>query len=77
MGSSLQELHVFWADSFDRIAPHLKARDVSFAAISLAPLPKHHAYARRLGWSFPWVSAGANDFNYDFAVSFTREQLER
>jgi predicted dithiol-disulfide oxidoreductase (DUF899 family) len=67
----------FWADSFDRMVPHLKARDVSFAAISRAPLPKLQAYARRLGWSFPWVSAGANDFNYDFAVSFTREQVER
>ncbi|HTU61003.1 MAG TPA: DUF899 family protein, partial [Polyangiales bacterium] len=67
----------FWADSFDRIVPHLKARDVSFTGISRAPVPKLQAYARRLGWSFPWVSAGASDFNYDFAVSFTPEQIER
>jgi predicted dithiol-disulfide oxidoreductase (DUF899 family) len=67
----------FWADSFDRMVPHLKARDVSFAAVSRAPLPKLQAYARRLGWTFPWVSAAASDFNYDFAVSFTPEQVER
>jgi len=67
----------FWADSFDRMVPHLAARDVSFAAVSRAPLAKLQAYARRLGWSFPWVSAGASDFNYDFAVSFTPEQIAR
>ena len=67
----------FWADSFDRMVPHLQARDVSFAAVSRAPLSKLQAYAQRLGWSFRWVSAGASDFNYDFAVSFTREQIER
>jgi predicted dithiol-disulfide oxidoreductase (DUF899 family) len=66
----------FWADSFDRMVPHLQARDVSFAAVSRAPLAKLQAYALRLGWSFRWVSA-PGDFNYDFAVSFTPEQLER
>jgi predicted dithiol-disulfide oxidoreductase (DUF899 family) len=43
----------FWADSFDRMVPHLAARDVSSVAVSRAPLPKLQAYARRLGWSFP------------------------
>jgi predicted dithiol-disulfide oxidoreductase (DUF899 family) len=67
----------FWADSFDRMVPHLQARDVSFAAVSRAPLSKLQAYARRMGWSFRWVSAHGSDFNYDFAVSFTPEQLEQ
>ena len=27
----------------------------------------------RLGWTFPWVSSGDDDFNHDFRVSFTPE----
>lgn len=60
----------FWADQFDGAIPHLNARDTSFVAISRAPIEKLQRHARRLGWSFPWVSSGGNSFNYDFAVSF-------
>lgn len=67
----------FWADNFNGIGVHLKARDVRFAAISLAPLPKLQAYAKRLGWSFPWYSSFGSDFNYDFGVSFRPEDLAR
>src|SRR5215475_9339277 len=59
----------FWADSFDRIPIHLAHRDVTFLAVSRAPLEKLQAYARRLGWSFPWVSSAPSEFNYDFNVS--------
>jgi predicted dithiol-disulfide oxidoreductase (DUF899 family) len=48
---------------------------VTFVAISRAPLPKLQAYARRYGWSFTWVSSGDSDFNHDFNVSFTPEEL--
>lgn len=65
----------FWADSFDHIIPHLAARDVTMLAISRAPLPKLQDFARRFGWSFPWVSAGDSDFNYDFQVSFRPEEI--
>jgi predicted dithiol-disulfide oxidoreductase (DUF899 family) len=65
----------FWADSFDGISIHLNHRDVTFTAISRAPLAKIEAYKRRMGWSFPWVSSYGSDFNYDFHVSFTEEQL--
>ena len=64
----------FWADNFERNVVHLAHRDVSFAAISRAPLEKLCAYARRMGWSFPWYSSGQTSFNYDFGVSFTEEQ---
>ena len=60
----------FWADSFDSSPVHLRARDVSFAAVSRAPLAKISAYKERMGWSFPWYSAGETAFNYDFGVSF-------
>jgi len=64
----------FWADSFNGITAHLAHRDVSFTAISLAPLPKLQAYARRLGWTFPWASSSETDFNYDYGVSFRPEE---
>jgi len=67
----------FWADSFDRIPIHLAHRDVTFLAVSRAPLETLQAYARRLGWSFPWVSSAPSEFNYDFNVSFRPEELEK
>lgn len=67
----------FWADNFNGIGVHLNQRDVTFVAISLAPLPKLQAYAKRLGWSFPWFSSYGSDFNYDYGVSFTPEDLAR
>ena len=46
-----------------------------FTAIARAPLAKIEAYKKRMGWSFPWVSSYGSDFNYDFHVSFTPEQI--
>lgn len=65
----------FWADNFERSAVHLKARDVSLVAVSRAPLEKLLAYRARLGWTFRWYSSGRGDFNHDFGVSFTPEEL--
>ena len=67
----------FWADSFDPNVVHLKARDVSFAAISRAPYEKLAAYRERMGWGFRWVSSGRTDFNYDFGVSFAPDDQEK
>jgi predicted dithiol-disulfide oxidoreductase (DUF899 family) len=64
----------FWADSFDRNVVHLNARDVTFVAISRAPLSKLTAYEERMGWSFTWLSSAGTAFNYDYGVSFTPEQ---
>jgi predicted dithiol-disulfide oxidoreductase (DUF899 family) len=63
------------ADTFDGAVAHLNARDVTFVCISRAPLDKLQAYKRRMGWRFPWVSSEGTDFNFDFQVSATREQL--
>ena len=65
----------FWADSFNLIGPHLNARDVTFLAVSRAPLAKLEAYKERLGWSFDWVSSGESDFNHDFGVYFSAEEV--
>lgn len=66
----------FWADHYDGSVTHLKARDTSLVAISRAPLDKLLQYRERLGWSFPWFSSADSEFNFDFDVSFTPEQLE-
>ena len=39
---------------------HLRARDVSFAAVSRAPLANIQAYQQRMGWTVPWVSSAGN-----------------
>ena len=62
----------YTADSLDGAAVHLPHRDVTFVAVSKAPLENLNAYKERIGWSFPWVSYGDSDFNLDFAV-FTEE----
>jgi predicted dithiol-disulfide oxidoreductase (DUF899 family) len=65
----------FWADNFNGIDVHLKHRDITFIAVSRAPFPKLDAYKKRLGWSFKWVSSFGSDFNYDYNVSFTPEEV--
>ncbi|AKU92458.1 DUF899 domain-containing protein [Vulgatibacter incomptus] len=67
----------FWADNFNGIAPHLEQRDVSFVAVSRAPLEKLQSFGRRMGWTFPWVSSHPSSFNFDFGVSFTPEAIDR
>jgi predicted dithiol-disulfide oxidoreductase (DUF899 family) len=65
----------FWADNFDPVVLHLKARDVTMVAISRAPFPKLAAYKQRMGWSFKWVSSAANRFNFDYGVSFEPNEI--
>ena len=65
----------FWADSFEGTPIHLAHRDVTFTAVSRAPYAKIAAYKKRMGWSFPWVSSHGSDFNFDYRVSFTPEEL--
>jgi predicted dithiol-disulfide oxidoreductase (DUF899 family) len=63
------------ADTFDGVLVHLANHDVTFLAVSRAPLRELLAYKRRMGWRFRWVSSHGGAFNFDFGVSFTREQL--
>jgi predicted dithiol-disulfide oxidoreductase (DUF899 family) len=66
----------FWADNFDGIDVHLRHRDLTLAAISSAPLAKIEDFKRRMGWRFKWVSSAGSDFNRDFNVSFTPDELK-
>jgi len=61
----------FLADHFDGALPHLAQRDVSFAAVSRAPMAEISAFKKRMGWGFPWVSSSGTSFNQDFHVSIT------
>jgi predicted dithiol-disulfide oxidoreductase (DUF899 family) len=65
----------FWADNFDVRQEHLNHRDTTFVVVSRAPLDKLEAFKKRMGWRFKWVSSSPSDFNMDFGVSFTPEQI--
>jgi predicted dithiol-disulfide oxidoreductase (DUF899 family) len=65
------------ADHFNPAIAHLRQRDVTMLAVSKAPLEKLQAFKKRMGWSFKWVSSFENDFNRDYQVSFTQEELEK
>ena len=65
------------ADHFDGANLHLPQRDVTLVAVSRAPLDQIEAFKRRMGWRFKWVSSYGNDFNFDFHVSFTEDQLAK
>jgi predicted dithiol-disulfide oxidoreductase (DUF899 family) len=64
----------YLADHFDGSLVHLANRDVTLAVISRAPLPQIETFQKRMGWKFRWFSSFANDFNYDYHVSFTKEE---
>jgi len=66
----------FWADNYNGAVDHLAARDTALIAISRAPLAKLEAFKKRMGWSFPWVSSVGDDFNHDFGVAFTRDEID-
>ena len=63
------------ADHMDGANQHLPHRDVTLLAASRAPFARIEAFKRRMGWQFKWVSSYANDFNYDFHVSFKPEEM--
>jgi predicted dithiol-disulfide oxidoreductase (DUF899 family) len=65
----------FWSDHLDGALVHLEHRDVTVVVVSRAPLAEIQAFRQRMGWHFKWVSSYGSDFNYDYGVSFTPEQL--
>ena len=67
----------FLSDHIDGALPHLEHHDVTWTAVSRAPLAEIEAYRKRMGWRFPWVSASGTDFNYDYHVSFTGDELAK
>src|SRR5205823_4001626 len=64
------------AELLDAGLVHLNHRDVTFVAISRAPFDRIQAYKQRMGWTFPWVSSGATDYQLDFGFALTEEQQQ-
>jgi predicted dithiol-disulfide oxidoreductase (DUF899 family) len=64
------------SDHFDSARQHFEHHDVAFVAVSRAPLSEFQAFKKRMGWTFRWVSSNKNDFNFDFGVSYRREDLD-
>jgi predicted dithiol-disulfide oxidoreductase (DUF899 family) len=67
----------FLSDHIDGALVHLEHRDVTVSVVSRAPLDQIETFKKRMGWRFKWVSSYGNDFNYDFHVSFTEEQMAK
>lgn len=65
----------FLGDTFDGMRIHLEQRDVTFVAVSRATLPEIEEFRKRMGWKFKWLSSNGTDFNFDYHVSFTKEEL--
>jgi predicted dithiol-disulfide oxidoreductase (DUF899 family) len=63
------------SDHLDGSIPHLAARDVRLVVVSRAPLAEIQAFQQRMGWKFKWVSSNGTDFNYDYHVSMSKEEL--
>lgn len=64
-----------FADNVDSARQHFEQADASFAAISRGTLPELDAFKKRMGWNFEWVSSYGSDFNHDYGVSFTPEEV--
>lgn len=67
----------FWADNYSGVELHLAHRDTQLLAVSNAPIEKLEQYRKRMGWTFKWVSSMGSDFNRDYNVTFTREEMEK
>ncbi len=67
----------FLSDHVDGTLPHLNNHDVTWVAVSRAPLARIEAYKKRMDWKFPWVSSFDNSFNFDYHVSFSPEDLAK
>ena len=67
----------FECDHVDGILVHLAQRDLSYVVVARAPIAEIEAVKKRMGWHFKWVSSYGSDFNYDFHVSFRKEELAK
>lgn len=65
----------FEVDHVEGALLHLEHHDVTYVAVARAPIAQIEAYKNRMGWKFRWVSSGDSGFNYDFHVSFTKDEV--
>ncbi len=67
----------FLADHIDASLVHLANRDVTLVVVSRAPLAEIQAFQKRMGWQFKWLSSNESDFNFDYHVSFTKDEMAK
>jgi len=67
----------FASDHVGGALVHLEHHDVTYVAVSRAPLAEIEVFRNRMGWSFKWLSSCGSGFNYDFHISFKPEELAR
>ncbi|RJG46924.1 DUF899 domain-containing protein [Mesorhizobium sp. DCY119] len=65
----------FVSDHVDAARTHFEHNDLSFVAVSRVPLSRIEAVRKRMGWKFRWASSAGSSFNFDYGVSFTKEQV--
>src|SRR5271154_371827 len=65
------------SDHFDGATTHLANRDTTLVVVSHAPLAQIEVFKKRMGWKFKWVSSFDSNFNYDYHVSFTKDELAK
>ena len=65
----------FTVDHVDAARRHFEHADLTFTAVSRVPLRRIEEVKQRMGWTFPWVSSQGSDFNFDFGVSFTPDDI--
>jgi predicted dithiol-disulfide oxidoreductase (DUF899 family) len=63
------------ADGYDGFVVHLEHHDVAMTAVSRYPIDELTAFKDRMGWSVPYVSSLGSDFNFDFGVAYTDEEI--
>ena len=67
----------FVSDHIDGANLHLAHHDVSLVAASRATLAEFLPFKKRMDWRFKWVSSHGSDFNHDYGVSFTAEDVKK
>jgi predicted dithiol-disulfide oxidoreductase (DUF899 family) len=67
----------FLADHVDGALVHLEHHDVSLVVVSRAPLPEIAPFKKRMSWRFRWVSSFGSDFNVDYRVSATKDEMAK
>jgi predicted dithiol-disulfide oxidoreductase (DUF899 family) len=82
--SQLVVYHFMFALAWDEGCPHCSCwADNLMASVCIhgrhfpCSIGQAGGVKKRMGWSFKWVSSGNSDFNYDYHVSFTSEDLKK
>jgi predicted dithiol-disulfide oxidoreductase (DUF899 family) len=63
------------ADGYNGFSVHLEHHDVALATVSRYPIDALTAFRERMGWTVPYVSSLGSDFNFDFGVAYTDEEM--